>query len=51
MGNTQKQLAALNADSIRELITLVNQKQIQKEDVLAFAPENNSYYLLYYESH
>lgn len=48
MGNTQKQLTALNTDSIRNLVNTVNELGIQKEDVLKLVCEKDSYYLLYY---
>lgn len=50
MENTYKRLTALNSDSIRQLINAINEKGIQKDDVLAFIPDKESYYLLYYET-
>ena len=51
MENTRKKLMALNADSIRSLVNIVNEMGIQKEDVLG-PPTlvNDSYYLLYYKN-
>ena len=50
MENTQKQLTALNSDSIRHLINAVNERGIQKNDILGNPLYvEGSYYLLYYE--
>lgn len=49
MENTHKQLAALNSDSIRHLVNVINEKNIRKDDVLKLICEGDSYYLLYYE--
>lgn len=50
MENTRKQLTALNSDSIRSLVNAVNERGIQRDDVLGNPIcINDSYYLLYYE--
>jgi hypothetical protein len=48
MENTRKQLTALNTDSIRHLVNIVNELNIKKEDVLKLFYQDGSYYLLYY---
>ncbi len=49
MKNTRKRLTALNADSVRSLVDIINEEQIMKEDVLKLLCTNDSYYLLYYK--
>jgi len=50
MENTHKQLTALNTDSVRTLINMINEMGIQKDDILKIICEQDSYYLLYYEN-
>lgn len=49
MENTNKRLTALNTDSVRSLINIINEEHIMKEDVLDLLHTNGEYYLLYYK--
>lgn len=49
MGDSRKQLTALNSDTLRDLINKVNDRGIEKDDILGNPIlVEDSYYLLYY---
>jgi len=50
MKDTNKRLTALNTDSVRHLVNIINELDIKKEDVLKLFYQDGSYYLLYYEN-
>lgn len=50
MKNTHKKLAALNADSLRDLVNAVNEMELSKDDILGPPMyQDGSYCILYYQ--
>lgn len=48
MGEKVKVMLTLTSKTIRELVTQVNEKQIQKEDIVSLLPTREQYVLVYY---
>lgn len=48
MGEKVKVMLTLTSKTIRELVTQVNEKQIQKEDIVSLLPIREQYVLVYY---
>lgn len=48
MGEKVKVMLTLTSKTIRELIKQVNEKQIQKEDIVSLLPIREQYVLVYY---
>lgn len=48
MGEKVKVMLTLTSNTIRELVIQVNEKQIQKEDIVALLSIREQYVLVYY---